>query len=89
MALSKLLARRLPEPPAEAPGVQGIIAQALAMPQLVPLREFWQNLAGLRPWWPVLLPLLLWIGWRTYRRERAEVLAQRALALPGDAAPPA
>jgi hypothetical protein len=31
----------------------------------------------MRPWWPVLFPLLLWIGWRSYQKERARVLVQR------------
>lgn len=70
MALRKLLSRRLPEPPSEAPGARSIVEQVLALPQLVPLRLFWQNLATLRPWWPVLLPALAWIGWRTYQSER-------------------
>jgi len=75
MALRKLLSRGLPEPPAETPGPRAMIAQALDLPLLAPMRLFWENLRDLRPWWPVLLPLLLWVGWRTYRRERAAVLA--------------
>ncbi len=70
MTLRKLIARPLPEPPAESPAQLSFVEQALALPQLVPLRLFWDNLQELRPWWPVLLPLLLWVAVRTYRRER-------------------
>jgi hypothetical protein len=76
MALRKLLARSLPEPPARPPGLSELIEQALEIQLLVPVRLFWNNLNALRPWWPVLLPLLAWIGWRTYRREHARYLSQ-------------
>jgi len=70
MALRKLLSRGQPEPPAEAPSLRDTLMQALALPQLLPIRLFWDNLSAMRPWWPVLLPLLAWVGWRTYQRER-------------------
>jgi hypothetical protein len=41
------------------------------------MRIFWDNLNALRPAWPVLLPLLAWVGWRAYQRERADVLGLR------------
>jgi hypothetical protein len=75
MTLRKLITRPLPEPPAEMPGRFSLVEQALTMPQLVPIRLFWDNLRELRPWWPVLLPLMVWVGVRTYRRERAAVQA--------------
>lgn len=78
MALRKLLSLRLPQPPDEAPGVRSIVDEALAVPQLVSARLFAENVVALRPWWPVLLPLLAWVGWRTYRSERAAVLARQA-----------
>jgi hypothetical protein len=74
MALRKLLLRPLPEVPPEPPGPRSLIEQALASASIAPLRLFWEQLAELRPWWPVLLPLLLWVGWRTYQRERAAIL---------------
>lgn len=40
------------------------------------VRTFHHNLAELREWWPVLLPLLAWIGWHTYRAERRKVLKE-------------
>jgi hypothetical protein len=76
MALRKLLARSLPAPPEQPPGLQELLEQAFEIQLLVPVRLFWNNLNALRPWWPVLLPLLAWIGWRTYRRERARYLSQ-------------
>jgi hypothetical protein len=42
------------------------------------LTRFRDDLLVLRPWWPVLIPALLWLGWSTYRRERAAVLRRRA-----------
>ena len=80
MALRKLLSRPLPEMPSEAPGIRSVAEQALATPQLVPVRLFWENLRALQPWWPVLAPLLLWYFVRTYQRERAKYLAERAAA---------
>ena len=78
MTLRKLIARPLPEPPADSPAQLSLVDQALALPQLVPVRLFWDNLQALRPWWPVLLPLLVWVGVRTYRRERAAVQSGQA-----------
>ena len=69
MALRKLVS--LPTPPDEASGP--IAGQLLAMPQLAPLRLFWDNFRDLQPWWPVLVPLLVWVGVRAYRRERAAI----------------
>jgi hypothetical protein len=77
MALQKLLAGRLPEPPAEAPTVASTLSEIYHMPVLAPVRFFWEALYDMRPWWPVLLPLLAWVGWRNYRRERTKVLARR------------
>ncbi|MBU6335428.1 MAG: hypothetical protein KGS47_13650 [Chloroflexi bacterium] len=42
------------------------------------LTRFRDDLLMLRPWWPLLIPVLLWLGWHTYRRERAAVLRRRA-----------
>jgi hypothetical protein len=77
MAMRKLLARGLPEPPATAPGATDLVAEIFNQPLLAPVRIFWGSLNDMRPWWPILLPLLALVGWRTYRRERARVLAQR------------
>jgi hypothetical protein len=77
MALRKLLREGLPEPPDEAPGLRTMLMTALDSPMLAPIRIFWDNLNTLRPIWPVLLPLLAWVGWRTYQRERAAVLGLR------------
>jgi hypothetical protein len=76
MALRKLFSRRQPEPPAEPLEARTYIQQALDTLPIAPVRLFWDNLDEMRPWWPVLLPLLAWVGWRTYRRERAALLEQ-------------
>jgi hypothetical protein len=78
MALRKLLAHGLPEPPATTPGFADLLTEMLNMPLLAPIRLFWVSLNEMRPWWPILLPLLTWVGWRAYRRERAKVLARRS-----------
>jgi hypothetical protein len=76
MTLRKVLSQGLAKPPTEAASLRDTMMQALELPPLVPIRLFWDSLAAMRPWWPVLLPLLAWIGWRTYRDERARVLAR-------------
>ncbi|MCU0492275.1 MAG: hypothetical protein MUD01_11840 [Chloroflexaceae bacterium] len=40
------------------------------LPYVPQLRLFWQDLQNEREWWPILLPVLLWVGWRTYQAER-------------------
>ena len=77
MTLRKLLREGLPEPPTEAPGIRTTLMAALDSPLLAPMRIFWDNLNALRPIWPVLLPLLAWVGWRAYQREREDVLGLR------------
>ena len=76
MALRRLFSRGLPEPPEESSDIQSLLAQALDVLPIAPVRLFWENLNKMRPWWPVLLPLLAWVGWRTYQREREAVLTQ-------------
>ncbi|HWQ11972.1 MAG TPA: hypothetical protein VNL77_04190 [Roseiflexaceae bacterium] len=75
MTIRKIAGRVLPPPPRPP----GPLEQAtlLLRVKLLPFWLFWQNLRELRPWWPLLLPLLLWYGRRVYRRERAVVLAAR------------
>ena len=78
MALRKLLTRPLPEPPSDAAGLKSMVDQALASPQLLPARLFWENLNEMRPWWPILAPLLAWVFWRKYQREHAKYMVERA-----------
>lgn len=74
MALRRLISRGLPEAPSEEEtGLGPLLAQALDVLPIAPVRLFWDNLSELRSWWPVLLPLLAWVGWREYWRERAEL----------------
>jgi hypothetical protein len=40
-------------------------------------RSYWGILGELRDWWFLVLPLLAWVGWRTYRSERRSVLNAR------------
>lgn len=41
------------------------------------VRQILADLEELRPWWPILLPVVIYVAATTYRRERAEVLAAR------------
>jgi hypothetical protein len=47
------------------------IDQAITGSPLAPARDFWVTLRKLEVWWPLLIPVLLWMFWRTYKRERA------------------
>ena len=76
MALRKLISLPLPAPPEQASG--SIVEQVLATPQLAAARLFWDAFREMQPWWPVLIPLLLWVGVRTYRKERAALRAGEA-----------
>jgi hypothetical protein len=76
MALRKLVSRQRPEPPPAADGARAIVEQAIAASPLAPARAFWDSLLELEDWWAVLIPVLLWVFWRTYKRERAAVLGQ-------------
>ena len=76
--LRRLVSRRLPEPPEAAPGIRSIAEQAIAASPLARVPAFWDTLRELEDWWPVLIPLLAWVFWRTYKRERAALLAQSA-----------
>ena len=64
---------KLPEAAAN-PGVA--IEQAIAASPLAPVQAFWASLREMQAWWPVLIPLLLWVFWRTYQRERAALRAE-------------
>ena len=46
------------------------IDQAIAASPLEPARAFWIELREMEDWWPLLIPLLLWVFWRAYQRER-------------------
>jgi hypothetical protein len=43
------------------------------------VRQILADLEELRPWWPILLPIMIYVAATTYRRERAEVLAARII----------
>jgi hypothetical protein len=75
--LRKLAAGGLTKLPQVASKPRAAIEQAIAASPLAPARAFWNSLRELEDWWPLLLPLLLWLFWRTYRRERAAFLLAR------------
>jgi len=69
--LRKLAADSMARLPKAATNPRAALDQAIAASPLAPARAFWDALRELEDWWPLLIPLLLWIFWRTYRRERA------------------
>jgi hypothetical protein len=68
------IAPRLPQ---AATNPRAALDTAIAASPLAPARTFWNSLREMEDWWPVLLPVLLWVFWRTYQRERAELAAGR------------
>jgi hypothetical protein len=71
MALRKLASRLRPSLLQAVSSPRAAIDQAIAASPLAPARAFWDALRELEDWWPLLIPLLLWVFWRTYQRERA------------------
>jgi hypothetical protein len=41
------------------------------------VRQIIADFQDLRPWWPILIPVMVYVAITTYRRERAIVLAAR------------
>lgn len=41
------------------------------------ITAFLDDLEKTEAWWPVVLPLLAWVGWRTYHNERRKILEER------------
>ena len=69
--LRKLIPGGLSRLPQAISNPRAAIDQAIAASPLAPARAFWDALRELEAWWPLLIPLLLWVFWRTYQRERA------------------
>ena len=69
--LRKLMAEGLSRLPQAVSNPRAAIDQAIAASPLAPARAFWDALREMEDWWPLLIPLLLWVFWRTYQRERA------------------
>lgn len=57
--------------PPTAPGIntKSVVQLVERIPYLEQIRSFWDEFYDMREWWPFLLPLLVWVGWRTYRKE--------------------
>jgi len=74
--MQKLLTRNLPDP-AEVEN-RSLAEQLWASPLMLPFRLFWNTLLDFRGWWVVLIPALLLMGLRTYRRERQQYKTELA-----------
>ena len=77
MTIRKLLTKGLPDP-AEVDN-RPVAEQILDSPLLAPARLAWAAFMDLRPYWPIVIPYLLMVGVRAYRRERKHYLLTRAL----------
>ena len=75
--LRKLIPGGLTRLPQAVSSPRAALDTAIAASPLAPARAFWRNLRELEDWWPVLLPVLLWVFWRTYQRERAALALAR------------
>ncbi len=78
--LHKLALGSLSRLPQAVSNPRAAIDQAIAASPLAPARAFWDALRELEDWWPLLLPLLLWVFWRTYQREHAALVVEREQA---------
>lgn len=64
--------------PALPPDAAALVQRQLnSTPLWHQVRRFWHELDAMQGGWLLVLPLLLWVGWRTYRKERKKVLKQR------------
>lgn len=69
-----------PPPPQEAQTIMDTLRERVAeLPYVRPAQAFWANLRAVESLWPLLLPLLAWVGWRSYWAERRRI-AERAAA---------
>jgi hypothetical protein len=75
--------------PVEQPAPPDVLQQVAAVLkiELLPLWLFWLSLRSLRPWWPIVLPLLVAYFIRVYRRERNQLARRRAKVSAPDDAP--
>jgi hypothetical protein len=74
--LRKLLPEAIARLPQAVSNPRAAVDQAIAASPLAPVRAFWTSLIEMEAWWPLLIPVLLWVFWRTYRRERAALHEQ-------------
>lgn len=76
--LDRLVQRQQPKTAASGPNLEALGHQIVEqMPYLQPVRQFWRDLQGMREWWLFLLPLLVWVGWRSYRKEVRKARRQK------------
>lgn len=68
-----------PEPPTDMHSrLFGLVRMQIErLPYTPQIRLFRRDLNEMRNTWWFLLPLLAWIGWRTYRNERRELRRQQ------------
>ena len=55
---------------ANIPGFALVQEQLFARLKVRQLEAFWRDLQSLENLWPIVLPLLAWVFWRSYRDER-------------------
>jgi len=75
--LRKLLPEAVARLPQAVSNPRAAVDQAIDASPLAPVRAFWASLIEMEAWWPLLIPVLLWVFWRTYQRERAALATGR------------
>lgn len=65
-----------------AAGPLDIVLQRMGLPGVI-TRQIIIDFQELRPYWPILIPLMIIVAVRSYRRERAIILAARHARLRG------
>ncbi len=76
LSLRNILRNGLPEP-SEVEG-RSVADQFFDSPLLAPFRLFWESLETFRPYWPVLIPLLMLSAIGSYRKERRRMARHAA-----------
>lgn len=76
--LDRLPGRRKPEPEPEPRSRFGVLEDMLVERlRIRRIQAFFDDLAALDSYAIIVVPLLAWIGWRTYKRERQAVLERK------------
>jgi hypothetical protein len=75
--------RKPPAPPAQPQTRLGLLRESVFnLPYVRPIQAFWHDLQAIEGLWPLVLPLLAWVGWRAYQTERRKIRVEKDVASP-------
>jgi hypothetical protein len=82
--IEKLRKKPTPPPPVAPPAPAAsfrtqpldLVLARIGLPGAL-VRQIAADFQDLRPWWPILIPVAIYVAITTYRRERAQVLAAK------------